>query len=255
MSVTGPPGSGPWRAGIAVSDTASGTFLTQGVLAALLVRERTGCGQWVHTSLLEAMVNFMDFQATRWLIDGVVPGQAGNDHPTIVPMGTYQTADGAINIAAVMGWERFLEAIEGEELADDPGFATWEARSRNGAALHEAIEQKLSRRGAAEWVEILNDAGLPCGPVLALDEVFADPQVQHLNLTRKVEHEQDGEVELLRLPLTFSDTPAGVSRAAPLPGAHTREVLSEYGFSEDEIAALADSGAVAVESRGGAFGG
>jgi crotonobetainyl-CoA:carnitine CoA-transferase CaiB-like acyl-CoA transferase len=254
MSVTGPPGSGPWRAGIAVSDTASGTFLTQGVLAALLARERTGRGQWVHTSLLEAMVNFMDFQATRWLIDGVVPGQAGNDHPTIVPMGTYRTADGAINIAAVMGWDLFLEAIEGGELADDPDFATWEARSRNGAALHEAIEVKLAKRGSAEWVEILNAAGLPCGPVLALDEVFADPQVQHLQLTRTVEHEQDGEMELLRLPLTFSETPAGVRSAAPHPGADTREVLAEHGFSGDEIAGLVASGAVAEKSHGRAFG-
>ncbi|MBW2417495.1 MAG: CoA transferase [Deltaproteobacteria bacterium] len=255
MSVTGPPGTGPWRAGIAISDTASGTFLTQGVLAALIARDRTGRGQWVHTSLLEAMVNFMDFQAVRWLIDGVVPEQAGNDHPTIVPMGTYKTADGAINIAAVMGWEPFLEAIDGRELADDPGFATWEARSRNGAALHEAIEAKLARRGSAQWVEILNAAGLPCGPVLALDEVFADPQVQHLQLTRKVEHAKDGEVELLRLPLTFSETPAGVRSAAPLPGADTRELLAEHGFSEDEIGALVASGAVALESRGGTFGG
>lgn len=244
MSVTGPPGSGPWRAGIAISDTASGTFLTQGVLAALYARERTGRGQWVHTSLLEAMVNFMDFQAARWLIDGVVPGQAGNDHPTLFPMGTFETQDGRINIAVLSGWDRFLAAIEAPELAEDPRFAEFGARLRHREALRALVEAKLRRRTSAEWIDILAAADIPCGPILALDEVFADPQVEALELTRRVEHEIAGGIDVLRHPVTFSETPIGVRNPPPLAGRHTREVLREIGLAPERVDALIAAGAV-----------
>lgn len=244
MSVTGPPDSGPWRAGIAISDTASGTFLTQGVLAALFARERTGRGQWVHTSLLESMINFMDFQATRWLIDGVVPGQTGNDHPTLFPMGTFETRDGRVNIAVLSGWDRFLTAIGAEELASDPRFADFGGRLRNRDALRTLVGAKLRRRTSAEWIEILARADIPCGPILALDEVFADPQVQALELTRRVEHEQVGGIDVLRHPVTFSDTPAGVRAAPPIAGRHTREVLGELGLEPTRIDELIAAGAV-----------
>lgn len=247
MSVTGEPGSGPWRTGIAISDTASGTFLTQGVLAALFARERTGRGQWVHTSLLEAMVNFMDFQATRWLIDGEVPPQAGNDHPTIFPMGTFKTRDSHINIAAVLGWNRFLEAIDGEDIEEDPRFADHASRLENRAALQEVIEAKLFARPSREWVEILNKADLPCGPVYGMDEVFADPQVEHLGLAQKVVHATDGEVALLRHPVTFSETPTHLDRAAPVPGTHSREILEQVGYEDEEIEQLIEAGAVATK--------
>ena len=248
MSVTGPPGGGPWRAGIAVSDTAAGTFLTQGVLAALLARERSGRGQWVHTSLLEAMISFMDFQAVRWTIDGTAPGQAGNDHPTVFPMGAYRTADGYVNLAAPAGWERLARAIGGEELCRDPRFATGRARRENRAALRAAIEQKLAARTSAEWVEILAAEDVACGPVLAMDEVFADPQVEHLEMTARVEHPDDGPVDLLRLPLTFGETPAAVRGAMPRGGQHTREILAEHGYSAAEIDRLVEARAVATET-------
>ncbi|MBW1884106.1 MAG: CoA transferase [Deltaproteobacteria bacterium] len=247
MSVTGPPGSGPWRTGIAISDTASGTFLTQGVLAALFARERTGRGQWVHTSLLESMVNFMDFQATRWLIDGEVPPQAGNDHPTIFPMGTFKARDGHINIAAVLGWDRFLKAIDGEEIEKDARFADHKSRLKNRAALQQAIEEKLFARPTKEWVKILNAVDLPCGPVYAMNEVFADPQVEHLELTQTVDHAADGPVTLLRHPVTFSETPTEVRTAAPLPGAQSREILEQCGYDGEEIDALLEAGAVATQ--------
>ncbi len=247
MSVTGPPGSGPWRTGIAISDTASGTFLTQGVLAALFARERTGKGQWVHTSLLEAMVNFMDFQATRFTIDREVPTQAGNDHPTVFPMGTFKTKDGHLNIAAMMGWNRFLDAIGGEEIENDPRFATHQARLEHRSELVAAIEARLATRSTSQWVEILNDADLPCGPVYAMDEVFGDPQVEHLQLAQTVEHATDGPVSLLRHPVTFSETPTHVTTAAPVAGAQTREILAENGFDSPEIEALLAEGAVATQ--------
>jgi crotonobetainyl-CoA:carnitine CoA-transferase CaiB-like acyl-CoA transferase len=249
MSVTGPPGSGPWRAGIAISDTAAGTFLTQGVLAALYARERSGRGQWVHTSLLEALVNFMDFQAARWLVDGVVPPQAGNDHPTLFPMGAFATRDGHINIAVLTGWSRFIEAIDAPELASDPRFCDFASRLQNKELLRAIIEQKLSVRDTEAWVEILRAADLPCGPILAVDEVFADPQVEHLRLTRRVEHERDGEMDLLRHPVTFSETPAGIRGAPPIPGVHTREILAEHGYAESEIDALMAAKVVAGTLR------
>jgi formyl-CoA transferase len=267
MSVTGAPGSGPWRAGIAISDTASGTFLTQGVLAALFARERTGRGQWVHTSLLEAMINFMDFQATRWLVDHEVPGQAGNDHPTIFPMGTYRTRDGHLVVAAMMGFERFADAIGAPELARDPRFADPRERARNREALREAVEARLAARDTADWVERLADEDLPCGPVYALDQVFRDPQVEALRPTRRVPAPEPApaaasaeraapasarELELLRHPVTLSATPTGVRGGPPAPGAHTREILREAGLTDAEIDALirAEVAAESAPERG-----
>ena len=245
MSVTGPPGAGPWRAGIAISDTASGTFLTQGILAALYSRERTGRGQWVHTSLLEAMVNMMDFQAVRWLVDGVVPGQRGNDHPTLFPMGAFATQDGLINLAVLDGWPRFAEAIGLPELGDDPRFSTLEVRLKNREALRGLVEDALIQRTTAHWIEVFAAADLPCGPILSMDEVFADPQVQQLQLTRPVTHEERGRLDLLRHPVTWSDTPSGVSGPPPRPGCHTREVLLEAGLTAAEVDQWIDSGGIA----------
>ncbi|WP_419925880.1 CaiB/BaiF CoA transferase family protein [Candidatus Poriferisocius sp.] len=239
MSVTGPPGEGPWRTGIAVSDTAAGTFLTQGVLAALLARERTGRGQWVHTSLLEAAINFMDFQAVRWLTDGEIPPQEGNNHPTIVPMGTFTTADGHVNVAPVGRLDDFATALGVPELIEDPRFADLNSRRAHRDELAEIIQHRLATATTAEWVERLNAAGCPCGPVLAVDETFADSQVEHLNVFSMVPHPDGGEVAALRLPLTFSATPAAVGAGPVHPGHHTREVLAELGYGPAEIEALA----------------
>jgi crotonobetainyl-CoA:carnitine CoA-transferase CaiB-like acyl-CoA transferase len=243
MSVTGPPGSGPWRVGIAISDTAAGTLLTQGVLAALIARDRTGRGQWVHTSLLEAMVSFMDFQAARWLIDGEVPGQEGNQHPTMVPMGAYPTADGHLNLAAMGDFHAFCALIDAPEIADDPRYADFASRVAHRAELDADLARALRARPTAEWVARLAEV-VPCGPVLAVDEVFADPQVEHLHLTQRVEHPTRGEIDVLRPPLTFSDTPARIRSGPPADGAHTREVLAELGYDSTEIDALHHSGAV-----------
>ena len=244
MSVTGPPGSGPWRVGIPISDLCAGMFLAQGILVALIERERSGKGQWVTTSLLEAMIAMLDFQATRWTIDRVVPPQAGNDHPTLFPMGVFRTADGYINIAASGGrlWERFLDAIDGRAIAEDPRFADARSRNAHRDELRAACEERLRARTSAEWVEALNAVGVPAGPVLSIDQVFADPQVQHLDMTRTVQHPLHGPLEIVRSPLNLSRTPPSVRTAAPVAGADTEAVLAEHGFSAEEIRVLLDAG-------------
>jgi len=248
MSVTGPPGTGPWRVGIAISDTASGTFLAQGVLAALYARERTGRGQWVHTSLLEAMINFMDFQACRWLTDGVVPPQQGNDHPTFFPMGTYRCADGYVNIAGLKGLEAFLGALGLRDLLDDERFATDAARKANRAEFNAACEARLATMRTADVVEQLNALDIPAGPVYSLDQVFADPQVQHLATYERRTDPAGREVALLRYPVTMSDTPASIRSGPPRAGGDTRAVLQELGYDAAAIDALVASGAAAEGS-------
>jgi crotonobetainyl-CoA:carnitine CoA-transferase CaiB-like acyl-CoA transferase len=242
MSVTGPPNSGPWRTGIAISDTAAGTFLAQAIVAALFERERSGRGQWVHTSLLESLVNFMDFQATRWLTDGVVPKQAGNDHPSVFPMGTFRAGDGFLNIAPALDWEAFCRALGSDALPADERFASFELRMQNKEALRAAIEAILADRSVAEWVEIINAGGVPCGPVLAIDEAMADPQVRHLDMTQQIEHASEGPVTLLRYPASFAGRRPAIERAAPLPGSDTRAVLEEAGCGPEEIEALLAAG-------------
>jgi crotonobetainyl-CoA:carnitine CoA-transferase CaiB-like acyl-CoA transferase len=248
MSVTGQPGTGPWRVGIAISDTAAGTLLTQGVLAALYARERTGRGQWVRTSLLEAMISFMDFQAARWLIDRDVPGQVGNQHPTIVPMGTFPTADGYVNVAAMGDFRAFCALIGAPELADDLRFADGAARLANRYELEDVVGEAFRARPTAEWVELLSTI-VPCGPVLAMDQVFADPQVQHLAMTTTVDGGDGKPIEVLRPPLTFSDTPTNVRRGVPPAGAHTREILAELGYDDSAIDTLIANGAAATEAK------
>ena len=244
MSVTGPPGSGPWRVGIAVSDSVTGTFLTQGILAALLVRARTGRGQWVHTSLLESMINLMDFQAARWLIDHEVPEQLGNSHPTMPGMGTFRTSDGHINVAPINSFERFYAAIGAPELGRDPRFAENSGRRANRPALLEAIGERMRTRTTAEWVAAIGGQ-FPCGPVLRIDEVFEDAQVQHLRLTRTIRHPVRGEMEVLRQPLNFSETPTSIRSGPPLTGADTVGVLGDAGYSPAEIEQLLAAGVVA----------
>jgi crotonobetainyl-CoA:carnitine CoA-transferase CaiB-like acyl-CoA transferase len=226
MSVTGPTGTRPWRAGIAISDLAAGTFLAQGIVAALFARERTGRGQWVHTSLLESMVNLLDFQATRWLIDRQRPAQEGNNHPTFSPMGMFATSDGYINIAVIHGFERFCDLIGAPHLASDPRFGGFVERTEHRGALDAALAEIFQARRSSDWVELLAEE-FPCGPVLDVPGVFEDSQVRHLGMTERVEHPERGPIDVLRSPLSFSETPQAIRSGPPLPGSDTEAVLNE----------------------------
>jgi formyl-CoA transferase len=240
MSITGLPGQGPVRAGIPVDDLSAGLFTAIGILLALIERQRSGRGQWVQSSLLEAQIAMLDFQAARWLMAGEIAGQAGNNHPKAITTGLFQTADEPINVCADPQpmWERFCHAVDGEELLQDPRFASDELRQENGAATVAAMTEKLKQRKGRDWIERLNRAGVPCGPVNRIDQVFADPQVQHLGIARRLRHPALGEIGLVGQPMTLARTPSRMSWAAPEPGEATEDVLTGLGFGKAEIAAL-----------------
>jgi crotonobetainyl-CoA:carnitine CoA-transferase CaiB-like acyl-CoA transferase len=229
MAVTGPPGGGPWRVGVAVSDVVAGTFLAQGVVAALFARERTGRGQWVHTSLLETAVHLLDFQAARWLIDGAEPQQEGNNHPTIPAMGTFETADGLINIGVLGGFDRFAQMVGRPDLAGDPRFATMGDRVRHRDELNSLIGAVLRGRTTQEWIDLLAES-FPCGPIYKVSEVFADPQVRHVGATAPVDGPGGRRLEVLAHPVHFSETPATIRSGPPSAGEHTDEVLRQLGL-------------------------
>src|SRR5580658_7474648 len=237
MSVTGLPDGGPVRAGIPVADLAAGLYLAVGVLVALHDRSRTGVGRWVQTSLLESMIAMMDFQAARWTIDQEIPPQEGNHHPMSVPMGCFASADGYVNIGAAGGrlLHNLCQVIGLPGLPDDPRFDTLAKRSANRAELNTLVADRLRTRTTAEWVEALNQAGVPCGPVYRMDEVFADPQVGHLGMTAPVEHPALGRLDILRNAVRMTDGPATVRTPSPDIGADTDAVLTELGYPREEI--------------------
>lgn len=246
MSITGLPGQGPVRVGIPVADLTAGIFCAMGILIALLEREVSGEGQWVQSSLLAAQISMLDFQAARWLIDREVPQQAGNNHPTSIPTGVFATRDGHINIAAAGEdiYKRLCRVLGDETLLADPRFATAEARSDNRDALNAAIETVTRTATSADWVERLNKAGVPCGPINHIDEVFADPQVKHLGIATPVDHPTLGRIELVGQPITLSRTPWQLRTPTPEAGAHTDDVLAELGYGAEAIASLREAGVV-----------
>ncbi len=240
MSVTGFPGQGPVRVGVAIADLTSGMNCCIGVLIALAEREHSGQGQWVKTSLLESQIAMLDFQATRWLMDGVVPKQTGNDHPTGIATGTYPSADGHINIGGAGGmmWKRFCQAIGAADLLDNPLFKEEEERRKNRDPLNARFIAIMKTRPSAEWIEILNRAGVPCGPINSIDQVFADPQVQQLGIAQKVEHPRLGMQTLVGQAMTLSRTPSKLRTATPEHGEHSEQILRELGYDEAGIKRL-----------------
>jgi formyl-CoA transferase len=244
MSVTGLPGQGPVRAGIPIADLCAGIFAAQGILVALLERETSGKGQWLHTSLLQSMVYMMDFQASRWLIDGEIPGQAGNFHPTSIPTGVYKARDGYLNIA-VFGskiWERFCATLGAPEWAGDERFRDKARRSVNRDALNAAINQRLANQDRAYWIERFNADGVACGHINNLQEVFEEPQMEHLHMVQEVVSKHLGKQRLMGPPVQLERTPSRIARAAPHRGEHTEEVLGELGLGAGDIARMKSTG-------------
>jgi formyl-CoA transferase len=241
MSITGLPGQGPLRVGIPIADLCAGIFCAYGIAVAAIEREKSGRGQWVKSSLLQAQLFMLDFQAARWLMSGVVAKQAGNNHPTSIPTGVYRTRDGFMNLA-VSGhkiWVRLCNAIAAPALATHPDYATGAQRSQNRDRLHDDLEALLEKRDTAEWVELLNAAGVPSGPIYSIDEAFADAQVRHLGIVDTLD-----DVAYLGQPVTLSRTPAQVVSHPPTQGEHTDAVLRELGYGEAEIERLKTQGIV-----------
>lgn len=249
MSITGEPGRGPMRAGIAVSDTAAGMFLGQGILLALLHREHTGEGQWVHTSLLESMLSKLDFQGSRYTMSGEVPTQQGNFHPTAVPMGVFETQDGLVNLAASTQkmWAALCDALQAEDLAQDPDYADVRSRVRHRERLNVDVNTLTRRFATADLVERLNAVGVPCGPIHDIGQAFEDPQTRHLRMTRPAPHPALGQVNLVRSPINLSGFahPEAFHHAGPDAGEHTQEILREFGLGDGLISELEAQGVIA----------
>jgi len=240
MSITGLPGQGPVRAGIPIADLTAGLFAALGILVALLEREKSKKGQHIETSLLQAQIFMLDFQGARYLVKGEVAKQAGNNHPTSIPTGVFKTKDGYINIATAgqKTWQRFCEAAGATALMERPEYKTAEARSKNRDALSPEIDDYLATATSAEWVERLNKAGVPSGPIYAIEQVFADPQVKHLGIVQSVIMKDKSKMRLLGQPVGLSRTPSRLATRPPDLGEHTNAILKEFGFSARDIAAL-----------------
>jgi formyl-CoA transferase len=246
MNITGEPGKGPMRVGIPIADLTAGIFAAMGVLIALLEREESGEGQYVESSLLSSQIAMLDFQAARWLLAKEVPGQAGNNHPTSIPTGVFPTRDGFINIASAGEelYRRMCKAIGMPQLAEDPDYATGSARAKNRDKLNAIIEEVTATRTSAEWIEALNRAGCPCGPIYRMNEVFADPQVQHLGMARGIENPKLGHQELVGQAVSLSRTDWQLRRPTPERGEHTEEVLRELGYNGQDIVRFRQEGVV-----------
>jgi formyl-CoA transferase len=246
MSITGLPGQGPVRVGIPIADLTAGLMCSMGILVALLEREKSNKGQAIETSLLQAQIFMLDFQAARWLVKGEVAKQAGNNHPTSIPTGVFTTADGHINVACAGQkiWERFCHAAGAPELIEHPDYKSAALRSKNRDALNAEIDRLLARRKSADWVERMNTAGVPCGPIYSIDEVFADPQVAHLGIAQAVKMQDKSEIKLVGQPMTLSRTPSRLVAPPPGQGEHTAAILKEFGYSAKEIAALRKASAI-----------
>ncbi len=246
MSITGLPGQGPVRAGIPVADLSAGLYCALGIMIALYERQKSGKGQWVSVSLLEAQIAMLDFQAARYLMEGEIPRQAGNDHPTMAPMGSFKTLDGHINIASAGDamWKRMCLSLGLDELLKDSDFKNDKLRIKNRKKLNRLLNTEFIKQKSEVWINKLNSASVPCGPIYSVDKVFADPQVKHLGLSQSVKHKKLGSINLVGEPVTLSRTPSKLNTAAPEKGEHVDEILKEFGYDDLTIKRFKKEGIV-----------
>lgn len=246
MSITGEPGRGPMRVGIPIADLCAGLFAAQAIFIALLERSKSGKGQWVQTSLLQAQAFMLDFQAARYLMDGDVPKQAGNNHPTSIPTGVFKTSDGFINLAVAgeLIWKRLAETLERPEWCDDERFAINESRSQNRDLLNAEIEKITITQTSTFWVDKLNEAGVPAGDINDIEQVFQSPQIQHLGLAQTMTSHERGNTRVVGQPISMSRTPSYIAAPPPLAGGHTDTILSALGYSAAEIIKLREDSVI-----------
>jgi len=237
MSVTGYQGKGPLRVGIPVADLSAGLHCALGILTALYEREKSGYGQCVSASLLESQIAMLDFQASRFLVSKELAGQTGNDHPTMTPMGTYETSNGYINIASTgeAMWRRLCNTLDIKHILDDNDFEDDNARTKNRIKLTGVLTKALSKHTKETWIKKLNKASIPCGPINNIKEVFDDPQVIYSKIAESVDHPKLGKIKLVGQAMKLSRTPSKLKKAAPDKGEHTNEVNRDLGYSKSEI--------------------
>jgi len=247
QSITGAPGQGPQPAGIPVADLSTGLFGAIGILVALLGREETHEGCWVQGSLLQSQLAMLDFHAAAWLIDKKIPQQVGNRHATTVPMGVFPSADGHVVLGASgqAQYRKLCDVLGLQHMLADPRHATPELRAANAQTYIDELSVVTRRYTTDELVSKLNAAGLACGPINNIDQVFADPQVQTFGMVRPITHPRLGRMELLSSPLSISGAEPVMERTAPEKGEHTDEILAENGFSAAEIEKLRNDAVVA----------
>ena len=243
MSITGEPGGGPMRVGIPLADLSAGLFAAQGILLALYERQNSGKGQWVQTSLLQSQIFMLDFQAARYAMNGEIPRQAGNNHPTSIPTGVFKTRNGYINIAASGEaiWQKLAKTLGHDEWIVDPLFSTALARSQNRDQLGEKINECTIYKETSDWIALLNEGGVPCGPIYSIDQMFSDPQVGQLHISQPVINSDSEEITVLTQPVSLSRTPSKLKKAAPKIGENTNEILAELGYEEKDITYLRDN--------------
>jgi len=249
MDITGEADRGPVKVGAPISDTTAGILGAMGCLAAYTHKQKTGEGQRVDTSLFEAAIMHTYWQSAICFATGESPGRMGTAHPLNAPYQTFRTKDGWVNIGAAnqRNWERLLECLGAPELGQDPRFSRNSDRMANQVALVEVLSVYLEKQTTREWLDALEGAGIPAGPVLTIKEMQADPQTIAREMVPETDHPVAGRVQSIGLPVKLSATPGGVVAPAPLFGQHTREVLVEVGYSESEIATLLESGGVIAD--------
>jgi len=246
MSITGEEDGPPLRVPIPLTDLGAGMFGAIGILAALAAREKSGRGQWVDTSLLETPIAWSVYEAAGYFATGEVPPRLGAGHRASAPYQPFRTKDGWLNLGAAgqQFWPKICEVLDLPDLSKDPRFATNAERVKHRKELAALLQRRFDRETTAHWLSRLEAEGVPAGPILTYDQVFADPQVRHREMVVEVDHPVAGQSRVLGVPIKFTESPAGIRRAAPTLGQHTPEILKTLGYSDDDLARLRTEGVI-----------